>query len=212
MWQYAKHYVNTVDFYAYALLEQFKMIDKVRVAMFVTWLWALFGLYTAKAFESFFSMLLKMPDSCLSNSYAPDGIKILHASDGTRDITNKFRLFLKYCWEKDEQGDGFSFAKLQRLLNCSMLYCSYLLTDKNGTVNPDKFWQNVNRFLVELQDNTVVQRDSPDAEPQEVPFGQVQFRKKKNIRAANNEMRDSLLAILEPNTVQRIARQFDQSE
>ena len=93
-----------------------------------------------------------------------------------------------------------------------MLYCSYLLTDKNGTVNPDKFWQNVNRFLVELQDNTVVQRDAPNVEPQEVPFGQVQFRKKKNIKAANNEMRDSLLAILEPNTVQRIAKQFDQSE
>lgn len=212
MWQYAKRYADTVDFYAYALLEQFRMIDKVRIAMFVTWLWAIFGLYTAKAVESFFGTLLKMPDTWLSNSYAPAGIKILHASDGTSDITNKFRLFLKYCWEKDEQGDGFNFAKLQRLLNCSMLYCSYLLTDKNGTINPDKFWQNVNRFLIEMQDHTVVQRDAPNADPQEVPFGQVQFRKKKNTREANNEMRDSLLAILEPNTVQRIARQFDQSE
>lgn len=212
MWTYAKQYVDVVDYTIYTILYQLQMIDKIRIAMFVTWLWALVGLYTTKIFETFFRILLHMPDNWLTNSYEPEGLKILHASNGQKNITNKFRLFLKYYWETDEQGSGFNFASLQRLLNCSMLYCSYLLTNKDGTINPDRFCQNINRFLVEIQDGTTVQRTTPNADAEEVPFGQVQFKQsqiKRDVQTINNEMRNSLLAIIEPNIVSRIANQFE---
>lgn len=209
MWQYAKRYVDTVDAVAHEMFRQFQMTDKVRIVMCITWVWAILGLYTAKAFELLFKLVLQMPDKWLNTTDTVNGVKILHASDGQSDITNKFKLFLKYYWENNEPGGGFSFASLQRLLNCSMLYCSYLLTDKNGMVSPDKFWQQANLFLVEMQNNSVVIRNSVMADPQEVPFGYVRFGSKQNIKAANDEMRDSLLAAMEPNIVQRLASRFD---
>ena len=158
-------------------------VDKVRVALFVTWMWALFGLYTAKAFEAFFKLILKMPDSWLYVA-APttqrindtNHVKIVAAHDGTSDVTNKFKLFLKYYWEADELNGGFSFNSLHKLLNCSMLYCSYLMTDKTGTITPEKFWKNVDKFLVEMRDDKCIKYNSEsDFDPNYVPFNMVNF-------------------------------------
>lgn len=231
IWQNTKNYVNFVDGIILRSIEQFKLIDKVRVAMFVTWLWALFGLYTAKAFESFFKIILKMPDKWLvmpGYNTTPEGVRILQASDGKQDITNKFKLFLKYYWEQDENGGGFSFASLQRLMNCSMLYCSYLLTDKDGSVTPECFWQNVNRFLIELEPNVEPKQNSKCVkyidpkltDKQEVPFGMVQFNTtRRRTRKTNNKTRQELLDFMsledQKNThvvqpvVQQLVQQFE---
>ncbi len=188
--------------------------DKVRVAMFVTWLWALAGLYISKLFEMVFRLILKMPDNWFCTGFNPEGAKILFASDGRKEITNKFKLFLKYYWEKDDKGGNFSFASLQRLLNCSMLYCSYLLTEKDAgtTVHPEKFWKNVNTFFAEMQDGIVLRKDNENSGLKHVPFAQMRFEPPtfgadaRSLRETNDELRDNLLALLEPRTVERLSR------
>ncbi len=203
IWQNTKQCVKAVDAFILQVVNQFKLIDKVRVAMFITWLWALAGLYTTKVFESFFRLILKMPDNWLampqSSTNTPVGVRILTASDGQRDITNKFKLFLRYYWEKDDAGGGFSFQSLQRLMNCSMLYCSYLLTDKNGSISPDAFWQNVDRFLIELNGEKCVKYvNSQITDPEDVPFGSVSFTNvKRNTKQTNNKTRQDLLDFMD---------------
>ncbi len=208
LWYHTKQYVHTVDAVLMTIIEQCKLVDKVRIAMFVTWLWALFGLYTAKAFESFFRLLLKMPDNWLVSVQPVNGVKIVSAHDGQRDITNKFKLFLKFYWEQDEDNTdlsngGFSFASLQRLLNCSMLYCSYLLTDKDGSVDPERFWQNMNRFLVSLKESnpdTCVKYTTADMQTsEEVPFGTVRFngkQRKRKTKHTNDQTKQDILAFI----------------
>jgi hypothetical protein len=174
---------HKIDEILYYVTAQLNLIDKVRVAMFVTWIWALFGLYVAKAFEGFFRLILKMPDSWLVFA-APsaqkinekESVKIVSAHDGKADITNKFKLFLKYYWEEDELNGGFSFDSFRKLLNCSMLYCSYLMTDKKGEITPEKFWRNVDRFLVEMREDSCVKyTDASLTQSKTLPFNMVPF-------------------------------------
>ena len=183
--QYSAHKLDGSILY---LTQQLNLVDKVRVAMFVTWVWALFGLYTAKAFESFFKLMLKMPDTWL-NMLAPktqklnskESVKIVAAYDRNFNITNKFKLFLKYYWEEDELNGGFSFDSLQRLLNCSMLYCTYLMIDKDKDISPEAFCKNVDGFLVELRGDKCVKyvsNDLSDATP--LPFNMVNFGNKND--------------------------------
>jgi hypothetical protein len=196
MWAHAKRYANLVDTYTIGLLQYFQAFDKVRVALFVTWVWALFGLYMTKIFEGFFKLLLKLPDSVIpSTDTSKLNVKVINASDGKKDITNKFKLFLKYYWEQDEDGGGFSFDSLTRLLNCSMLYCSYLLTDKSGDVDPNKFWQNVNRFLVSFEDGACVKYNA-EKDKVEVPFNIVRFKNDSSAKAQKNNDRAALMEFL----------------
>ncbi len=217
IWQNTKYCVKAVDELILQLVQRFKLIDKVRIAMFITWLWALAGLYTTKVFESFFRLILKMPDNWLAvpciipNS--PTGVQILTASDGQRDITNKFKLFLKYYWEKDESGGAFSFQSLHRLMNCSMLYCSYLLTNKDGSISPDTFWQNVDRFLIELNGEKCIKYvNSNLTDPEELPFGSVSFTNvKRNIKSSNDRTRQELLDFMENSAVPQLIQHFERT-
>ena len=164
--------------------------------MFVTWCWALLGLWITKLLEAIFKTLLKMPNSWLSSDLSPPGIRILSASDGKQDITNRFKLFLKFYWENDVE--GFSFASLQRLLNCSALYCSYLLTNKDGSISPETFWKNVNRFLVSMDGDTCVQYLNAElTKKREQPFGLVKFNQlNQNVRQTNDRIRNDLLSFM----------------
>lgn len=166
-WTYANKAVNGIDAVLAATIGKIQLIDKVKVALYVTWLWAFFGLYTTKAFETFFTALLSMPDNwlempaaCLSpkiENTLGKKIKILSAYTESGDITNKLKLFLKFYWEKAPNNGnskhGFDFGHLKRLLNCSMLYCCYLLTDEANHIEPEQFWNNINKFFVDIADN-----------------------------------------------------------
>lgn len=156
MWRAAQKLVHYVDDTITGLFT----VDKVKIALSVTWVWAYAGLYVTKAFEAFFMSILKMPDKWLAfpvgdvTNSAGQKVKILSAKSGKTDITNKLKLFLKLYWEKGGVNDanatnGFDFAKLAKMLNISMMYCCYLLTDANGDIQPEQFWNSVNSFLVE---------------------------------------------------------------
>jgi hypothetical protein len=160
VWNAAQQLVHRLDDVAASLLK----FDKIRVALFVTWLWAYAGLYVTKAFESFFRSILNMPDKWLAfpvgnvKNSAGQTIKILSAKTNSTDITNKLKIFMKLYWEKGSSTsanthNGFDFGKLAKLLNCSMMYCCYLLTDANGNIQPEQFWNNINTFFVEQERN-----------------------------------------------------------
>lgn len=155
--------------------------DKVRVALFVTWIWAYFGLKLAHILEKFFLLILKMPDSWFDVGIVPkqntkgQKIHILAAHDGQHSITNKLKLFMKFYWEQGGPThpcatNGFDFGKLSQLLNCSMLYCSYLLTDKDGILSPEEFYKNVNQFLVEMQNDTCYKSTKQDLSDRKTLF------------------------------------------
>lgn len=171
MWRYAQKFVRSVDSaLTYVgttlanLSSNFITIDKVKIAMTVTYAWAWAGLYVTKAFEALFMGVLNMPDKWLAfpigdavNS-SGQKIKILSAKSGQSDITNKLKLFMKLYWEKGNiysanDTNGFDFAKLAKLLNISMMYCCYLLTDAKGDIQPEQFWNSVHMFLVEQASN-----------------------------------------------------------
>jgi len=187
--------VRKLDTTLLFVAQQVNVVDKVRIVLFVTWVWALAGLYVTKAFESFFKLILKMPDNWLSMA-APtsqrinqnESVRIVAAHDGKSDITNKFKLFLKYYWEDSDLNNGFSFDSFHKLLNCSMLYCSYLMTDKNGAITPERFWRNVDKFLVELRDDKCVKYDNIDlSNTTTLPFNMVNFDKVQKNKTAHNK-------------------------
>lgn len=141
-------------------------IDIVKSVLVVTWWYAYFGLQLTKIFELLFKLILTMPDSWVKiiadQSKLPltssgKQVHIVHAANEHRIITNKLRLFLRWYWEhggddKSVDTNGFNFSNYSRLLNCSFLYCSYLLT--NGDIQPEKFFNDVQQFIVANNEET----------------------------------------------------------
>jgi hypothetical protein len=98
----------------------------------------------------------------------------LAASDGRNDITNKFKLFLKFYWRDNaEEIRGFNFRSLQQLLNCSVLYCSYLLINENNKLSPEEFWATFEKFYIEINGKECKKMQSGNV--RSVPFGIVDF-------------------------------------
>jgi len=140
--------------------------DTVTLALYVTKLWAQAGMLLSKIFEVMFMCLIGLPESILKliatctrpikNGHG-ETVKIVKATNGTFDITDKFRLFLAFYWEHgDEFGcintPNFDFAKFRRLLNTSLLYCCYLLQDdQRENIQPDVFLKSVHTLFVEMK-------------------------------------------------------------
>ena len=187
--KYADYCAELVDTSVSRLVQKCRMVDKMHLLFMAACAWAYVGLQMTKIFEFFFKLLLKMPDKWVG--VLPTGtikndqgehVIVRHASTGTKNITNKFKLFLKYYWEKDQEGGHFSYKQLHRLLNCSMLFCSYLLTDTEGNITPEKFFQSAKQFFISTKQGSTdsyVRQDTPDAEPVDVPFGDVNFNRKQ---------------------------------
>lgn len=179
-WLFVVYYVNVIDHY----LGLINIVDKAKLVLTITWLWAMVGLYITKLFEQIFLLILKTPDNWLgipANVISPvknsmgKNIHIISASTDKGNITNKFKLFLKFYWETiNTETHSFDFANLTRLLNCSMLYCCYLLNDDNN-VDPATFLNNVNKFLIECKENTYVRRNNDDDTTFPLLFRRVEF-------------------------------------
>lgn len=167
---YVINYSRLVDSFVDSLIGDKLVFDKVYIALVVTKIWARAGLLATKSLEKFFMLILAMPDKWLEipgnlvsqvSTTSEQKIKILSAHTDVGDITNKLKLFLRFYWEKGGDSsssrlNGFDFMELRKLLNCSMLYCCYLLTDKQGNIKPEDFWNSVNKFLVECTDPDVI--------------------------------------------------------
>jgi len=118
-------------------------INRFTVALYISKLWAYIGLFITKIFEYVFKLILLIPNnqlSILSKVVDPPlttqnkTINIIKACSESGNISNKLKLFFKYYYttaSKDSAFDtnGFSMVDFKRLLNCSYLYCSYILLD-----------------------------------------------------------------------------------
>lgn len=154
-------YLNVASQQTLEFLQAVRAMDKIRVILFVTWVWAWVGLKITKMFELAFRLVLAMPNSWLKlppgtvTNTSGKKINILNAySESGDDITNKLRLFLRWYWEKGgddsaHDSNGFDFKYLAKMVNCSMLYCSYILADADGKIDPNTFWRDIHRFIIE---------------------------------------------------------------
>lgn len=154
-------YLSVASRQAIEFLQAVRAMEKIRVILFVTWVWAWVGLKITKMFELAFRLVLAMPNNWLKipqgdiTNTAGKKISILNAySESGDDITNKLRLFLRWYWEKGgdasaHDSNGFDFKYLAKMVNCSMLYCSYILADADGKIDPNTFWRDIHRFIIE---------------------------------------------------------------
>lgn len=174
-WSSSKMYTYTNRLTS-VIIQRFHLIDKVRIALFVTWLWALIGFHVSQTFSKFFSFIMQMPDEWLAGpaSYTTSPktasgktIKIISASNGTSDMTNKLKLFLNFYWEEAgkesaNSQNGFDFSHLAKALGCSVLYCSYILTNKDSEIDFKEFYSNIQRFLIWQKAGRFVKSVNPD--------------------------------------------------
>lgn len=187
--------VHTVDNYTAQLISHIseRLFDKVAIALIVTKFWAFVGLKITRIFEAIFKLILLMPDkslmipaSVLTAPYTTNGsvIKIITAytTDKTRliDCTNKFKLFLKFYWDKynkesTHSTSGFDFADLKRMLNCSVLYCGYMLVNNDGSVTPEQFWDNYHTFMIGSNGNRITK--TSNGQTRNLLLGHVDFEK-----------------------------------
>lgn len=184
IWNSAKK----LHFHIKHAVEQVRLMDKIKVFMFITYCWALCGLYMTRLFETFFRMILKMPDSwfyCFALNC--EHIKILSAHDGKNDVLNKFKLFLKCFYHNSgiSKIDGsFNFYIMKRLFDTSMIYCSYMIISDKYKIQQAEFLDDIKRFLVVEENGTCYKYDNYEKindrnekinNRYEVPFGEVKF-------------------------------------
>lgn len=141
---------SAVKDYFCSLPSSIASINKVQIILYVTWMWAWVGLYTAKTFEYIFKMILTVPDDWLFplNSIVKDikttdkkPIQILNAfKENGEEITNKLKLFLHYYWteamaDSAHDQNGFDFRKFSALVQTPLMFCSYIVKDTLDKVN-----------------------------------------------------------------------------
>jgi len=114
------------------------MLNKIRLFLFITKIWAYVGLYCTKTFEFAFRLVLMLPDSLFApftklfrypRSTNGEDIKMLLLTDDCgKTIINKFKLFLKYAWDTSNfDENGFSIKKFKNLFNTTLIHGCYIL-------------------------------------------------------------------------------------
>lgn len=168
------------------------------------WL-AYMGIVFTKVVEALFKSILLMNDRYLafSNGFtfqiSPEQtLHILNAYDETGEITNKFKLFLKfYMYNKENSPtgeEGFSADKFSTFFNSSLLFCSYLIKQNGET--PEQYLQHIQR--IKLQKNNRTMTFTADDKP--LDFSIVSFcaQEKKSPTEELNRVQQ-LIAEIEQN-------------
>ena len=65
IWPVIVEFFKLIDSCGVRVMNKCLTIDKIQFALYVTWIWAIVGLYIAKAFQYFFIQLLKLPNNLL---------------------------------------------------------------------------------------------------------------------------------------------------
>jgi len=188
------------------------IMDKVRIVLFVTWLWAWVGLYMAKLFEQVFRIILSIPNEWLpkidSDIKTTDGkqIRILNAFDKNGLITNKLKLYLKYYWKQATEDsanehNGFDFKKFASIIQSPILFCSYMLDEHIRDTNKhhEDTLSAVKRVFVERSGRRSRATQLPDTESSELFLNHMTFDEKNNMDIDSLDI-DSLDEILLNNT------------
>lgn len=160
-----------------SILTNYFKPDFIKIVLQVTWWYAWMGLQITKTFEMIFRLLLSMPDNCallyglvklnskpIINTHGKK-VNIINAYNEAGNITNKLKLFLQWYWTNADNemydSNGFNFNEFSKILNCSMLYCSYLLTDVDGDMSPEDFLKNVKKVVIMQSTNNENSKQKP---------------------------------------------------
>ena len=159
-----------------------------RLAFKATYYWAKLSIWSMRFFTAVLCSLLELPENFIALlDWLPDKhvktssgkkVNIINAWNENGCITNKFKLFLKVYWSEGGEDQLFNYngvdmSKFAQLLNCSMLYCSYLLTDDKEELSPSEFLHRVkNVFVVKknkkfIRNNETLSADCLDFEDDE---------------------------------------------
>lgn len=114
--------------------------EAIRLVLFMFYVQAYICVKLSRLFERCLASLLSLPNrylSCLAmfskiSDSKGNVVKIMQAVCEHGDISNKLKIFLMFYYEMfDDDNTGFNFDKLQKIISCSMLYCSYIVINKN---------------------------------------------------------------------------------
>lgn len=183
---YSNLFKRNYELYIIYIKELFN-VNLIKITLSIIWWQAWLALKITKFYTIIFKLIMLLPEQMiyLLNIYNRPifntnnkKINIISAFNEYGEITNKFRLFLKYYWESADNElydrNGFNFSKFNELLNSSILYCSYLLTDKESNIEPNEFYNNVKNIFIQQKlklnlQNVVLQNEN------ELPLGRVNF-------------------------------------
>lgn len=174
--------------------------DALHIALKITWVWAWLGLQLTKLFEFAFKMVLLIPDKWITipeifnipiRNSAGQNISLLTAYNEFGCITNKVKLFVQWFWENVDENsiyntNGFDVRKLFKMLNCSALYCSYLINNTNEEIKPEEFYSKINYlFAGQVPNNesrkkrVLITHDPNFSHTEETSLGHVDFEESK---------------------------------
>jgi hypothetical protein len=163
-------------------------MDTLRIVLFVMYVQAYLCIKLSRVFEYILAAVLKLPDSWLSiiptftKLVDSNGnpIKIINAISENAHITNKLKIFLMFYYELANEesmhtDNGFSFDKLQQLISCSMLYCSYIVM--HPSEEPNVLIDKLKYFYITsiVKDNKKHIIKTANCTSNEVPFGHIVF-------------------------------------
>lgn len=128
-------------------------MNKTDITLFITICMVKLSYLATRVFEFIFKCILSLPNSILAPvSYqipSDFNIKIIAAVSEYGDITNKFKLFLRYYLTKIEEEEGFSIKSFNKLLSTTLLYCCYTFDNPNDEMRPDQFIYNYHYLFID---------------------------------------------------------------
>lgn len=147
-----------------------------RLVLSATYYWVRLSIWSVRFLTAVLGSLLELPENLIALlDWLPDKhvkttdgkkINIINAFNENGCITNKFKLFLKVYWTEGGEDqlfdyNGVDMSKFAQLLNCSMLYCSYLLTEENKEISPSEFLNKVKNVFVVKKDRRFIRGNQP---------------------------------------------------
>jgi hypothetical protein len=107
-------------------------------------------------------------------------VHILHAQADGNICTNKLKIFVSKYWEaggdtQPHSTDGFDFNKMREFIQCTALYCTYLICANRGAqLTPEEFASGVKKLVIARNDDSQFCKITPErVEP--LAFGHVDF-------------------------------------
>ncbi len=138
----------------------------ISIVLKITYIYSLLAIKITKCFEIFFTILLtisnnKNLDIICKNLYTKSGdkINILFAkTENGTDVCNKLKLFCSWYWKNHCDDlyteNGFDISKLCSMLNCSVLYITYIISNNDNEIDPENFYNKIKHVLLVRDINT----------------------------------------------------------
>jgi hypothetical protein len=161
--------------------------DRTKIFLSALWFW----IYITYYFNSMICYFLKIilmntPDSCIAfqsklikkKENTPE---IIEATLGKEIITNKIKLLINLCWDKEiSDVGGLNIKDLvskYSSLSTSVIWISYLfnLEKKMQDMTDEEIGKKVKYMLINITDKIIYRDDGSACDDEEIIFGEIPF-------------------------------------